>query len=135
MVQQNRQPQEPSGSTTQGGVEMDWNMRELLQRLDGDEAFLDELLQIYLEEGQANLQMAKTALSEGNLNVLTRAAHTLKGMLRNLSMNRAGEAASALENAARQGNSQEARELLAQLERLVVELQPKVEAHLAGVKT
>ena len=64
-----------------------------------------------------------------------RAAHTMKGMLRNLSMNRAAETAFALEITSRQGKSIEAEALLSQLEQAVAELLPKVEAQLAEVKT
>ena len=113
----------------------DWDIQELLQRLDNDQGFLCELLRIFREDSQANLQKAKSALAEGNFLGLMRAAHTMKGMLRNLSMNRAAETAFALETTSRQGKGNEAGALLSQLEQAVAELLPKVEAQLAEVKT
>jgi len=68
-----------------------------------------------------------------NLPALMRTAHTLKGML-NLSMNRAGEIACALESAARQEKRQEAEELLVELEQAIADLLPEVDAELAGVR-
>ena len=65
---------------------------------------------------------------------LARAAHTLKGMLRNLFMNRAAESAANLESAARQGKREESEVLLVQLDQALAELLPKVDAQLAEVK-
>ena len=73
-------------------------------------------------------------MSEGNLNRLMCAAHTMKGMLRNLSMNRAAEIACALEAAAHQGEKAQAEALLPQLEEAIAELMPEVEARLEKVK-
>lgn len=112
----------------------EWNINELLQRVDGDREFLRELLSIYREDSQVNLQKAKSALLERDLAGLMRAGHTLKGMLRNLSMNRAGDIAFALETAARRESVQEAEALLEQLEQALAELLPEVEAELAEVK-
>jgi HPt (histidine-containing phosphotransfer) domain-containing protein len=65
---------------------------------------------------------------------LMRAAHTMKGMLRNLSMNRAGEIAYAVETAAREKEAEQAEASLAQLELAFAELLPEVDAQLAEVK-
>jgi HPt (histidine-containing phosphotransfer) domain-containing protein len=111
-----------------------WDVNEVLERLDGDRAFFFELLQIFREDSQVNLQKAKSALSEGDLPGLMRAAHTLKGMLKNLSMNRAGEIAYALETASNQGKSDEAAKLLAELEQAAAEVLPQVNAQLAQAK-
>jgi HPt (histidine-containing phosphotransfer) domain-containing protein len=115
--------------------EQDWNIKELLHRLDEDQEFLCDLLRIFRDDSQANLQKARAALADGDLPGLMRHAHTLKGMLRNLSMNRAGEEAFALESASRQGKGKEAEEILAHLEQAVAELLPEVDAQLAEVKT
>ena len=115
--------------------EEDWNIKELLHRLDEDQEFFCELLRIFREDSQANLQKARAAQAEGDLPGLMRIAHTLKGMLRNLSMNRAAEMAFALESASRQGKGKEAEEFLAQVEQAVTELLPEVDAQLAEVRT
>ena len=115
--------------------EEDWNIKELLQRLDEDEEFLCELLRIFREDSQANLQKARLAMAAGDLPGLMRIAHTLKGMLKNLSMNRAAERAFALETASRQGKGKEVEEFLRQLEQAVAELLPEVDAQLAEAKS
>jgi HPt (histidine-containing phosphotransfer) domain-containing protein len=115
-------------------VGADWDINELLERLEGDQQFLRELLNIFREDSAANLQKAKIALQARNLPEVMSAAHTMKGMLRNLSMHRAAEIAYVLETASREGNRHDAVTALSQLERACTELRPEVEAHLAGVE-
>jgi HPt (histidine-containing phosphotransfer) domain-containing protein len=105
----------------------------LLARLEGDQDFFRELLQIFRDDSQVNLRKAREALAQEDLAELSRAGHTLKGMLRNLSMNAAAETAAALETAARLGARGEAEALLEQLERSLAEILPEVEVHLAEV--
>jgi len=112
----------------------DWNVGELLSRLDNDEAFLRELLIVFRQDSRASLQDAKNALACSNLSALEKAAHKLKGMLRNLLMNGVAQIAGDVELAARQNNSQQLPELLAQLETALEELRPQVDAHLPEVK-
>jgi HPt (histidine-containing phosphotransfer) domain-containing protein len=112
-----------------------WDVNELMERLDGDRAFLCELLEVFREDSQVSLQKAKSALSTGDLPGLMRAAHSLKGMLKNLSMNRAGEIAYALETASNQGRSDEAAKLLEELEQATAEVRPLVDARLAEAET
>ncbi len=113
--------------------EKEWNIKELLERLEGDQDFLKELLQIFRDDSKANLLKAREALSRGDLVELSRAGHTLKGMLRNLSMNEAAGTAGALETAARLGARGQAEEHLEQLEQSLAGIMPEVEAHLAEV--
>lgn len=112
----------------------DWNVDELLRRLDNDEAFLRELLIVFREDSQAHLQEAKGALASSNLASLEKAAHKLKGMLRNLLMNRAAQLAGNVEVATRQNDSNQLSELLTQLEAALEKLRPQVDAHLQAVK-
>lgn len=136
MAEQNEPAKDLTVASRQDGFsEEDWNIKELLHRLDGDQEFVCDLLRIFREDSHANLQKARTALANGDLPGLMRVAHTLKGMLRNLSMNRAGETAFALESASRQGDGKAAEEFLAQLEQALAELLPEVDAYLAELKT
>jgi HPt (histidine-containing phosphotransfer) domain-containing protein len=64
-----------------------------------------------------------------------RTAHTLKGMLRNLSMGAAAESAAALEVAARETQAGDSKELLEKLGKELEGILPEVEAHLAGVRS
>ena len=109
-----------------------WDVNELLTRLDGDREFLCELLRIFREDSAANLEKAKTCLQRQDMPELARTAHTIKGMLRNLSMHRAAEIAYELEMAGREEKSAVADASFAQLERACAELLPEVEARLTG---
>ena len=114
--------------------EVEWNVRELLERLEGDQDFLRELLQMFRADSQTTLLKARDALAQGDLAEVSRAAHTLKGMLRNLSMNASAELAAALETAARNGAQVEAEALFERLDRALAGIMPEVETHLAEVR-
>jgi PAS domain S-box-containing protein len=62
------------------------------------------------------------------------AAHTLKGMFRNLAMNAPAELASTLENAARENNLQQATSQLPVLANALSKLMPEVESQLTEVR-
>ena len=113
----------------------DWDLEALLERLDGDESFLHELLVIFREEVRANLERSRKAMAERDFARLARAAHTLKGMLRNLSMGAAAETAAALEAASRENRNSDSKELLEKLEKELERIVPEVEAQLAGVRS
>ncbi len=121
-------PSQPTAST-----DLDWNLPELLERLDHDRAFFRELLVIFGQDIRPALLDARATLDRQDLPALQRIAHTLKGMLRNLSMNRAAQAAVDLELAARDGSSSAAVAAMAQLEQAVAEILPKVDAQIAEV--
>ena len=125
---------EASDQPRNASTEKEWNLTELLGRLDDDRAFFRDLLLVFREDSQINLQKAKTALAEGDLAELARAAHTLKGMLKNLFMNRAAETAADLENASRHGKRNDVELLFKELERALADLLPEVDAQLAEVK-
>lgn len=112
-----------------------WDLKELLERLDGDEGLLCELLAMFREDTRLNLEKSRKAMAERDFEMLARAAHTLKGMLRNLSMNAAGETAAALETASRENRQIESKELLEKLERKLEEILPEVEAQLTGARS
>jgi HPt (histidine-containing phosphotransfer) domain-containing protein len=111
-----------------------WNFEELMLRLDGDQEFLRELLVIFQQDARSNLEKSRDAIARGDFEALARAAHTLKGMLRNLAMGRAAHAAAALEEAARKALSEASALLLPQLQQELEGLLPEVEAQLAEVK-
>jgi PAS domain S-box-containing protein len=114
--------------------EAEWNVRELLERLEGDHDFLRELLQMFRADSQTTLLKAREALAQEDLVGMSRAAHTLKGMLKNLSMNASAELAAALETAARNGTRVEAEALFERLDRSLAGIMPEVETHLAEVR-
>jgi two-component system, sensor histidine kinase and response regulator len=114
-------------------VEPDWDLKELLERVEGDQEFLREILVTFRDDYRACLHKAHRAMAEANLPELSRAAHTLKGMLRNLSMKCAAQTASALEKSAQDAAERESAELLLILEGDLARVLPEVEAQL-GVK-
>jgi HPt (histidine-containing phosphotransfer) domain-containing protein len=113
-------------------VSFTWDPRELLERVEGDEELLRELLGLYRDDSHKNLLKAKAALAEKDLQALSRAAHTLKGMLRNLDMNAASQIAARLEDAANQNRAEVCAELVAMMEAVLVAMSSQVEARLAG---
>jgi HPt (histidine-containing phosphotransfer) domain-containing protein len=115
-------------------AELDWDLKELLERLEGDQEFLRELLATFREDYRACLHKVHRAMAESNLPELSRAAHTIKGMLRNLSMNSAAQTATALEKSAQDAAEKESAQLLLILEGDLAKILPEVEAQLAGVK-
>jgi HPt (histidine-containing phosphotransfer) domain-containing protein len=112
----------------------DWDLKELMERLGGDEEFLRELLVIFRQDARTNLEKSRKAMAELDFDSLTRTAHTLKGMLRNLSMGAAGETAAAMENASRKKQQADSKELLGKLVKDLDGILPEVEAQLAGVR-
>lgn len=108
-----------------------WNVQELLERLEGDEELFRELIMLFQTDSRAELLKAKQALAEGDKRGLSRAAHTIRGMLRNLSMNAAAGIAAELEIAAQKELCQECPVLLEKLDRAVEEDLRQVEARLA----
>ena len=108
-----------------------WNEKELLERVDGDRELLCDLLRMFREDAPAGLAKANSKLTEGDMTELSRAAHGLKGMFKNLSMNRAAEAAYVLEEAAREERREKVAESYQQLALALREVLPMVEAKLA----
>ncbi len=51
---------------------------ELLSMVDGDAAFLDEMIDTFLGDGPARLAELRLALASSDVTALRRAAHTLK---------------------------------------------------------
>jgi HPt (histidine-containing phosphotransfer) domain-containing protein len=112
----------------------EWDLRELMERLGGDHEFLRELLVMFREDVRMNLEKSRTAIAKGDYEGLSRAAHTMKGMLRNLSMGTAAETAAALEKASKESLQGESKELLEGLTKELEGILPEVEAQLADAK-
>jgi HPt (histidine-containing phosphotransfer) domain-containing protein len=128
-------PEQSREKATEQPRQIAWDLKELLERLEGDEGFLCELLVMFRDDTRLNLEKSRKAMAERDFASLSRAAHTMKGMLRNLSMNAAGETAAALETASRENRQHESTELLEKLEKELEGILPEVEAQLAGVRS
>jgi two-component system, sensor histidine kinase and response regulator len=94
-----------------------WDKRTALERLDGDEKLLDEVIQIFLEETPKLLADLERGLAEGNPEQVERTAHTLKGELGYLGLSAASEKAKDLEQMGRRAELQTAPEVVSALQR------------------
>jgi two-component system, sensor histidine kinase and response regulator len=83
---------------------------EVLQRLGGDEDLLHEIATLFLESGPEALGTLQKAMARSDWNAVSRAAHSLKGAIGNFAAKRATEATLKLETAARQDDTEIARE-------------------------
>jgi two-component system sensor histidine kinase/response regulator len=70
---------------------------------DGDAVFEEELVQLFIESGDAALRDIRDAMILGDLGAIQRASHVLKGASANIHAQSASRAAARLEDAARAG--------------------------------
>jgi signal transduction histidine kinase/DNA-binding response OmpR family regulator len=100
---------------------------ELLERIDGDRAFLSELLSLFRDDYPGQLRSVRQAVEAGNAEALQRAGHALKGALANLAAPTSSRLAGQLESMGRTGDLPSAAGVLAdletELERVVEELE------------
>jgi HPt (histidine-containing phosphotransfer) domain-containing protein len=77
---------------------------ELLDMTGGDQAFVDELVDTYLEEGERLVAAIAAAAAAGATDDLVRPAHSLKSSSLNVGALRLGELCRSLEEEARGGS-------------------------------
>jgi HPt (histidine-containing phosphotransfer) domain-containing protein len=87
-----------------------------LERIGGDAAFLDELLDLYDQEYSDKARALASAIEAGNADLVRTLGHGLKGSSANLSLPALRQAAADLEAAGRAGDLASAREALRRLE-------------------
>ncbi len=105
----------------------------LLERVEGDQELLSEMIQIFLEEAPGLINTMRGALQSGDMVLLERSAHSLKGAVSNLSSKATAAAALKLEQDAKENNSQSAKESLAAVERTMKLLLPALSELSQGV--
>lgn len=108
------------------------NLPDLLARVEDDRELLAELFAMFQEELPRHLSAVHQAISDSNPIDTMKAAHALKGMLANLSMNRAASLAATIEAAARTGDMLGAGETQISLDAETVAIVAAVEAFLTG---
>lgn len=108
------------------------DMTELLARVDNDRELLVELLTLFQEDFPRLRDALHAAVDAGNPNQAEKAAHTLKGMLANLSIRHADQLAASVEFAARAGDAQEMTKAMADFDREETGLLAAVELFVAG---
>src|SRR5687767_13990682 len=109
-----------------------FNETELLERVDGDLAFLTETVQMLDADGRALLADVCQALAAGDAPAVGRAAHALKGMISNFCAPEAQQSALEVERIGRGGDLAPAPAAVAALEQrmeaLIAELQSFIHA-------
>jgi signal transduction histidine kinase/ligand-binding sensor domain-containing protein/CheY-like chemotaxis protein/HPt (histidine-containing phosphotransfer) domain-containing protein len=92
---------------------VDWE--QLMVVADGDQGFAQELVQVFIDSGDATLRDIQLALKRGDVAAVKRAAHSLKGSSANMRAHMTSAAAARLEAAASVGAPAELAELERQL--------------------
>ena len=80
---------------------VDWE--QLMVSTDGDGGFTNELIQMFIDSGDAVLRDIRAAVQCGDVAAVGQAAHSLKGSSANMRAHATSHAATRLEAAARQG--------------------------------
>ena len=109
------------------------DVAELLVRVENDRKLLRELLMIGKEDLPKHMRSLREAVESSDGKSVTSAAHTLKGMLANLSANRASDVAAQLERMGRRGEKAGLEEVLVLLEREALRVLQEVEHCMTGV--
>jgi len=91
----------------------------LLERLEGNQEFLNEVIQLFLGEAPHLIDAMRKALQKGDMQELGRSAHSMKGAASNFSPYGTARAASQLEKDAKSGDVESAKTSLATLEVVV----------------
>jgi CheY-like chemotaxis protein len=105
----------------------------LLERVEGDQELLTEMIHLFQEDAPNLLTAIRDALDRGDMVVLERSAHSLKGALSNLSAKAAAAAALQLEKDANNKEAESAKKSLAQVERAMEQLLPALAELCQGV--
>jgi HPt (histidine-containing phosphotransfer) domain-containing protein len=92
-------------------------IEELRAMNPGDDSFLRELIQIYLEDSPQRIAEIESSLEQGDALTLTRAAHSLKGSSSNFGAAQLRAISEKIERLGRDGNLGEVPAQLPQLKR------------------
>ena len=104
---------------------------ELLERVDGDEELMREVLGIYLEDTPNTLEKLKLALDGALSEDAAKAAHTLKGASANIAANRLRDHAYQIELKAKSGDLDGAAAIYSAIEAEFKELEAHLKRYLA----
>lgn len=86
-------------------------LEKLRQRFDEDDELLAEIFQVFIAEAPDRRKAMETALAAGDLDGLSRLAHSLKGVAGTMFAEPLRQAAYALEKGAKAGDAAEAARL------------------------
>jgi len=88
-----------------------------LERVGGDEPFLEELLNLYFEDFREKYNQLQKAVEGKNFNSIRELGHGLKGSSANLSLNFLQAASSQMEESGKEMNIEKAKATLALLDK------------------
>jgi len=120
---------------TENSAELTLNIPKLLVRTDNDHELLLELLHVFQDGCPALMQKVESAVSREEMQSVARSCHALKGMLANLSAERAAAAALQLEKIASSGQRSQLAGALATLRCEVSALSAELTAYLESTKS
>ena len=115
---------------TYGTDEPRFASSELLERVDGDEELMREVLSIFLEDSPNILEKLKLGIEGALPDAVAKAAHTLKGASANIAANRLRSHAYQLELKAKSGDLAGAENIYAALETEFEELKKYLNQYL-----
>jgi two-component system sensor histidine kinase/response regulator len=107
---------------------LDFNRGVALDRVGGDEALLQEVIDLFLDEYPHLVAEVEQAVAESDPKLLERAAHSLKGSLSTIGAEAAADEALRLEMMGRMGGLEGAREGLSNLHAAITRLCRKLGA-------
>ena len=91
------------------------DMESVLERVGGDESFLHELIDIYIEDFIEKYDQLKQAIDEADFDNIKEIGHSLKGSSGNLSLNGLHETAYGIELAGKENDIAKAKLLVLRL--------------------
>ena len=100
-----------------------FNRKELLDRLDGNEELIREIVEVFLKDIPLQMGKLKAALQNGEKAVIQLQAHTIKGAAANINAELMRQAAWEVEKAAKEENWEKVPSLVQTLEKRFEELQ------------
>ena len=119
-------PQPPSAATAGDSAPRVFDIKDALERVEGDRDLLEEIVRIFTGECSSNMDAIRQALSAGDAPLLERLAHTIKGASANLSASAVSAAALKLEKLAAAGDLADAREWVDKLQHEIGRLLPEL---------
>jgi HPt (histidine-containing phosphotransfer) domain-containing protein len=103
-----------------------------MQRMGNDEELFLEMILILRDDAPRRFREIESGLSSGDLTLVQRAAHSLKGLVANFGAERAQAAAAHVEQLAKRGDREAIPSSLAELreavQHLVAALEPRIRA-------
>jgi HPt (histidine-containing phosphotransfer) domain-containing protein len=100
-----------------------WDKNFALDQTADDEELLKELLEIFKDSFQSDLQIIKQGLAEGSASMISAAAHSIKGAAASLGFLGINELAMQIEKDSRDGGLAVAHEKIEDLQNLLLKIQ------------